>query len=120
MHWFHSKLILGISQALVDEVRMSLWDMTLSDLTHPERGHTIRIRKVVDGTKIRYRDVQISPTPTRSPIGGGAQNCRAWTTISGCSPTGSSNTSLRDGSTRGTSLVSATRRSGAFWCGQCT
>ena len=44
---------LGISQALLDEIRMRLWDVTLSDLTHPALGRTIRIRKVLDGTKIR-------------------------------------------------------------------
>jgi hypothetical protein len=59
--------VLGISQSLLDEIRMSLWDVTLRDLTHPERGHTIRVRKVLDGTKIRYTDIQISPTPTPIP-----------------------------------------------------
>jgi hypothetical protein len=59
--------VLGISQALLDEIRMSLWDATLCDLTHPALGRTIRVRKVVDGTKIRYTDIQISPTPTPIP-----------------------------------------------------
>jgi hypothetical protein len=36
---------------------MSLWDVTQSDLTHPALGRTIRVRKVVDGTKIRYTDI---------------------------------------------------------------
>jgi hypothetical protein len=61
--------VLGISQTLLDEIRMSLWDLTLEDLTHPERGRTIRVRKVVDGAKIRYPDIRISPTPTPLPAG---------------------------------------------------
>jgi hypothetical protein len=70
--------VLGISQALLDEIRMSLWDITLSDLTHPALGRTIRVRKVVDGTKIRYTEIQLRPS---SPISGGAQKWSAWTTI---------------------------------------
>ena len=77
---------------------MSLWDVTLRDLTHPEWGRTIRVHKVVDGTKIWYTDIQISPTLTPIPIGGGAQKWSAWTTISGCSPTSSSKTWLKVGS----------------------
>jgi hypothetical protein len=52
---------------LIDEIRMSRWDVTLSHLTHPERGRTIRVHKVVDGTKIWYTDIQISPTLTPIP-----------------------------------------------------
>jgi hypothetical protein len=61
--------VLGMSQALLDEIRLSLWDLTLEELTHPERGHTIRVRKVVDGAKIRYPDIRISATPTPIPDG---------------------------------------------------
>jgi hypothetical protein len=59
--------VLGISQSLLDEIRMSLWDVTLCDLTHSALGRTIRVRKVLDGTKIRYTDIQISPTPAPIP-----------------------------------------------------
>jgi hypothetical protein len=59
--------VLGMSQALLDEIRMSLWDLTLEELTDPESGRTIRVRKVVDGAKIWYLDIRISPSPTPMP-----------------------------------------------------
>ena len=61
--------VLGISEALLDEIRMSLWDRTLEELTRPERERTIRVRKVVDGAKMRYPDIRIAPTPTPLPEG---------------------------------------------------
>jgi hypothetical protein len=61
--------VLGISEALWDEIRMSLWDLTLEELTRPERGRTIRVRKAVDGAKMRYPDIRIAPTSTPLPEG---------------------------------------------------
>jgi hypothetical protein len=54
---------------LLDEIRLSLWDLTLDELTHPERGRSFPVRKVIDGAKIRYPDIRISPTPTPIPDG---------------------------------------------------
>jgi hypothetical protein len=56
--------VLGISQALFLDIVKSLGDLSLDDVIHPTEGRNIRIRKVVDGSTIRYPEVQMSPRPT--------------------------------------------------------
>jgi hypothetical protein len=56
--------VLGVSQALFIEILNALEDVTLDDVIHPTEGRNIRIRKVVDGSTIRYPEVQMSPRPT--------------------------------------------------------
>lgn len=59
--------VLGVSEALFDEIRTSLWDLTISEVTHPQQGRNLRVQKLVEGATIRGPEVRLASIATSIP-----------------------------------------------------